>query len=87
VFSEVKFIIRLCILQLESGYGSEGGLRRHGSKLSLTSTASVSTISTSSFKVSGIIVYRNTGITCMHQESKKLCGMDSGSSSLELEVA
>ena len=47
----------ICIFmqQLESGYGSENGLRRHGSKLSLTSTASVSTISTSSFKVSGIV--------------------------------
>jgi len=42
-------------LQMESGYGSENGLRRHGSKLSLTSTASVSTISTSSFKVSGVV--------------------------------
>jgi len=48
--------VHVVVVQLESGYGSESGLRRHGSKLSLTSTASVSTISTSSFKVSGIVI-------------------------------
>ncbi|CAH1796344.1 unnamed protein product [Owenia fusiformis] len=36
--------------QAESGYGSENSLRRHGSMLSLTSAASLSTTSTSSFK-------------------------------------
>lgn len=36
--------------QAESGYGSEHSLRRHGSRLSLTSTASLSTASASSFK-------------------------------------
>jgi len=43
------------VQQLESGYSSESGLRRHGSKLSLTSTASLSTISTSSFKVNIVV--------------------------------
>lgn len=37
--------------QTESGYGSESNLRRHGSLLSLTSGTSMSTASTSSFKV------------------------------------
>ncbi|XP_069138572.1 ceramide transfer protein-like isoform X2 [Argopecten irradians] len=36
--------------QAESGYGSENNLRRHGSMISLTSAASLSTASTSSFK-------------------------------------
>ncbi|ESN95992.1 hypothetical protein HELRODRAFT_114561 [Helobdella robusta] len=36
--------------QAESGYGSENSLRRHGSHLSLASTASLSTASASSFK-------------------------------------
>jgi collagen type IV alpha-3-binding protein len=36
--------------QADSGYGSENSLRRHGSMLSLTSGASLSTASTSSFK-------------------------------------
>ena len=41
-----------CLQQAESGYGSENNLRRHGSLMSLTSACSLSTTSTSSFKVS-----------------------------------
>lgn len=41
----------ISVQQAESGYGSEHSLRRHGSRLSLTSTASLSTASASSFKV------------------------------------
>ncbi|XP_033749928.1 ceramide transfer protein-like isoform X2 [Pecten maximus] len=37
-------------VEAESGYGSENNLRRHGSMISLTSAASLSTASTSSFK-------------------------------------
>lgn len=37
--------------QTESGYGSESNLRRHGSLISLTSGTSMSTASSSSFKV------------------------------------
>ncbi|KAK2171314.1 hypothetical protein NP493_1079g00032 [Ridgeia piscesae] len=36
--------------QVESGYGSENSLNRHGSLMSLSSTTSLSTASTSSFK-------------------------------------
>ncbi|KAJ8304153.1 hypothetical protein KUTeg_017736 [Tegillarca granosa] len=43
--------------QAESGYGSENNLRRHGSMLSLTSGTSLSTTSTSSFKVDTLQSY------------------------------
>ena len=44
------WIDSLEVHKAESGYGSENSLRRHGSMLSLTSTASLSTASASSFK-------------------------------------
>ena len=43
---------QVVLQQAESGYGSENNLRRHGSIMSLTSGTSLSTASTSSFKVS-----------------------------------
>ena len=43
--------------QSESGYGSESNLRRHGSLLSLASGTSISTASTSSFKVCAMKLY------------------------------
>ncbi|XP_060066483.1 ceramide transfer protein-like isoform X1 [Ylistrum balloti] len=45
-----RVFLNIDVEQAESGYGSENNLRRHGSMISLTSAASLSTASTSSFK-------------------------------------
>ncbi|XP_033749931.1 ceramide transfer protein-like isoform X5 [Pecten maximus] len=46
----LQWINAIDLHRAESGYGSENNLRRHGSMISLTSAASLSTASTSSFK-------------------------------------